>query len=172
MFKNIPIPEFSSIAFTILHRNNNNWIPKNLVDRAGTTWTFPSISHAIIAFWESRSPFSSGLLEDRANGVWQDGSHRRRAEADNAKLVLEDRGSDTTTPLNWNLKSIRAAPHPLAGGGGEKKRKMEKKEDWYPGKSNWKITVAKIDWRHYYRPLFVDEHRDPSRGCWCPSWSW
>lgn len=68
-----------------------------------------------------------GLLEDRANGVWQDGSHRRRAEADNAKLVLEDRGSDTTTPLNWNLKSIRAAPHPLAGGGGEKKGKWKKK---------------------------------------------
>lgn len=70
---------------------------------------------------------SSGLLEDRANGVWQDGSHRRRAEADNAKLVLEDRGSDTTTPLNWNLKSIRGAPHPFAQRQGEKKGKRKKK---------------------------------------------
>lgn len=113
---------------------------------------------------ESRSPFSSGgLLEDRANGVWQDGSHRRRAEADNAKLVLEDRGSDTTTPLNWNLKSIRGAPHPLTARGEGGKKKEEKREDWYPGKSNWKITVAKIDWRRYYRRCSVDEHRDSSK---------
>lgn len=135
MYKNIPIPEFSSIAFTILKHTaiiitgfpKISWIE---LEPLGPSLQF------LMPSSRSESPFSSGLLEDRANGVWQDGSHRRRAEADNAKLVLEDRGSDTTTPLNWNLKSIRAAPHPLAGGGGEKKRKMEKKEDWYPGKSN------------------------------------
>ena len=67
---------------------------------------------------ESRVLWASGVasrvtqvrFENRASRVWQsqDGSHRRRSrtEADNAKLVLEDRGSDTATPLNWNLKSI------------------------------------------------------------------
>lgn len=42
---------------------------------------------------------------------------KKEAVDDNAKFVLEDRGSDTATALNWNLKSMPRTASGWAGMG-------------------------------------------------------